>query len=170
MAEALPVLYATQADCEAIFSALGILWRIDDDEDEAAAAAELQFIEDALREATDIVNQYAVNYYDVTQLKESRIVARWTAWIACTILSRRRGNPGQFTDEYDNIIRELELVATGQRFIPRLQTAANFLPVVENYTFTRDNASHPCRRPAVDPLDSSGSPNPLGTAFDGAFD
>lgn len=136
MPEALPTLYATRADVESIFSTAGVLWRLDDDESLANEADEDTLLEDILREATDIVNQYAMNYYQVAELAESRVVTRWTAYIAAHLLSRRRGNPAQFNDEYDMIIEQLGMVASGQRFIPRLKPAADFLPEVDNYRWT----------------------------------
>lgn len=138
MAEALPTLYCELADLESVFSSLGVQWRLDDDDDNALSATEQGFLEDAIREATDLVNQYALNYYEVDQLAESRVVKRWTAWIACFLISRRRGNAAQFVDEYDATIAELVKVSKGLSFIPRITPRQNFQPAVNNYRFSNE--------------------------------
>ena len=131
--EPVPTLYATRADVESIFSSQGIDWRLDDNDDATTGTTEQGYLTDAIREATDIVNQYALTHYDEAQLSTSRVVTRWTAWIACFLLSRRRGNEAQFTDEYLAITEELTRVRSGQQAIPRLATRANFFPQAQNY-------------------------------------
>lgn len=136
--EALPPLYCSRVDLEEIFSDLAIDVRIDDSADDTAPATSANGNEEAaIREATDEVNFYLQHRYLVADLSESLIVKRWTAWIACHLLSRRRGNPGQFEDEYNRIMIRLDQIRQGKEFIPRVKPRADFRPMVANMVIDR---------------------------------
>ena len=114
MVEALPLLYSSQKEMELIYSELGVTLRLDDVDDDVAPQTTIaERLEAVIQDATDECNEYLLHIYDAVDLNESRVVRRWCSLIACHILSRRRGNPGQFNDEYDRII--LKMIAVREQ-------------------------------------------------------
>jgi phage gp36-like protein len=153
MVEVAPPLYTDRAETEKVYSTLGINLRLDDDEDDTVDATEETYLDEMIENATDVINQYALHFYTATELAESRWVRSRATWIACYLLSRRRGNSAQFVDEYNAIIAELELVRRGQFFIPRLKTYDDFLPCHSNLKIDRRYSREKIR---VDSITSTG--------------
>lgn len=122
--EPLPPLYTSRAEMEELFSRLGVDSRIDDDqsasvntpydftraEDQPNEETYLDFI---ILNATELINQYLYLYYDPLVLTDNRWTRMVCTWIACYLLSKRRGNPELFTTEYEQYIETLKLIAKG---------------------------------------------------------
>ena len=100
MPEATPVLYATRADVASILSTAGIDVRIDDDDDGTVTPSpgEEAFLDDAILEATDVINVAGLHFYSAADMGESLWVRRRAAYLAAHFLSMRRGNPGLFCE------------------------------------------------------------------------
>jgi hypothetical protein len=127
--EATPLLLTTQGEVESIFSSLAVQLRLDDDDDLVPTT---QYMTDAIIEASDTAYEYLLHYYDGSVLETSTWVRRRVAYIAAHILSRRCGNPAQYSDEYDKAISDFERIRNGLWFIPRMSTKDDFTPTVSN--------------------------------------
>lgn len=139
MPEATPVLYATRADVASILSTAGIDVRIDDDDDGTVTPSpgEEAFLDDAILEATDVINVAGLHFYSAADMGESLWVRRRAAYLAAHFLSMRRGNPGLFCERYEIIMDELEKLRTNQLHIPRLAKRADVLPAQSNLIIDR---------------------------------
>jgi len=110
-------------------------------------------VQDCIDEATDTINQYAMEWYEESRLVNSLWVRRRATVIACWLLSQRRGNPGQFEERVSQITLELEKVLKGDLRIPRLPMRADFTPGVSNY---RVDDRYLVRKTRVEPQISTG--------------
>lgn len=131
--EAHPTPLTTQTEIDQIFSALGTLLRVDDDDDRVLSTAETEILDQAITEASDLAYQYLLHRYTDTVLETSRWVRRHVSYVACHILSRRLGNDSQFAEEYDAAIAEFINVMEGRIFIPRLSPDDNYEPSLSNH-------------------------------------
>lgn len=121
--------YTTEAEVTRLFSSLGVENRVDDLTD----AGDLEDLwEDITEDATSMINQYCENFYTSLDLNGSRWVRIRATYIACHILSYRRGNPSLFRDRYEQILEELEKVSIGSLLIPSLPTRSDFTPAMTN--------------------------------------
>lgn len=146
--------YTTRKEMERLFSNRATVLRIDDmntvDQDEYF----LELIEDA----SDIINSHIENVYDYADLANSRWTRIRATWIACYLLSQRRGNPAQYLSRYQEILEELEKVRLGIIDIPGLAKRDHNQPVMSNLhvdprypvrslrvieTISTTNVSHP---------------------------
>jgi len=130
MVESLSYTYTSQSEMESIFSAVAVMLRSDDPND--AESDPTDILTDVVEEATDICNEYLLPRYEASILNESKWVRRRCSYIACKLLSERRGNAGQFTSRYEEIIRSFERVRKGQMQIPRQATRSNYQPKHSN--------------------------------------
>jgi hypothetical protein len=155
------VYYTSIAEMESLLSFLGVQLRLDDNDDDLIISPETVYLSDAMAEATDVVNQYIGLIYDEEELAYSRWVRRRASWIACHILSRRRGNPKQFADEYMRCIADFELVRRREIWVPRRKPKHDFAPAMSNLRvdYRRRNyyQGSPIR---VDPISSTGQGGP----------
>jgi len=88
----------------------------------------------AIRRASNKVLEYVQGRYSVAELNGNDWVTDITTIIACHYLSRRRGNPGLFEDEYNEAIASLERVRTENAHIPGAGTLSDHLPGFSNLT------------------------------------
>jgi phage gp36-like protein len=131
--ETLPYVYTTRAEVESIYGIRAVDLRLDDDpESDDVDTTEESFLTYLCEEATDIINQYVLQRYDAVALNESSWVRRRAAWIACYLLSQRRGQAKQYVSRYNEIIFDLERIMTGTLIIPRVPTSADFSPAMSN--------------------------------------
>ena len=146
--EPLPPLYTSRAEMEEIFSRLGIDSRIDDDQSEAVDSPydfsrnviqpnEETYLDAIILSATELFNQYLLSYYDAQLLVDSRWIRSRCTWVACFLLSQRRGNPEQFTEQYNEILATIRQIALGPGIngnpqIPRIPTRFDFRPALSN--------------------------------------
>ena len=137
--ETLPYILTSESEVERRFSVQGSDLRVDD-----LAGAELaSFWEEVTSEASDIIFQYA-DQYEPSSLFDNRWVRSRATWIACSLLSERRGNAGQFATQYARIIAELEMVASGQITIPRALFRGRNAPSLSNLVVD-DRSGSPLR-------------------------
>ena len=134
--EAAPPVLTTRAEMASISSTIGIDLRIDDDDDGVIdvlpVTGEEQSLLDAIEEASDEAYMRLEMYYTPEVLETSRWVRRRVSYIALHILSKRRGNPGNYCDEFERYMKQFQEVADGYLQIPRLPKSDNFQPSMSN--------------------------------------
>jgi len=126
--ETLAYRYTSRAEMQRVLGASGIDLRSDD----LGGSEDSSMIDEVTGEATEMINFYAGLNYDEKDLETSFIVRRWATWIACYLLSQRRGNPALFSDKYEETIALLEEVYKFNRIIPRLPTREDLTPAMSN--------------------------------------
>lgn len=126
--EVLSEVYTSKAEIESLLSFSGVDVRLDD----LGEADMIQTILEIAEEATDVVNEHCLGRYKSTDMVDSRWVHSAATWIACYLLSQRRGNPALFSDRYQQIITRLEDVQRRRKHIPRLGTREDLTPAVSN--------------------------------------
>ena len=144
--EALPPQYSTRTEVESIMSQVGVDVRLDDNEDDEVTEANPQqpdipdeegHLTDAIDEATDIVNEYALPLYSDTVLCASRWVRRRASYLAAWIVSQRRGNAALYEERACRIMEELERVRQGVLLIPRAERRVSTMPRMSNVRIDR---------------------------------
>lgn len=106
-------------------------FRVDDLE---ANGRDETYLSGLINEATDTVMSRLEGRYEQAALNASALVRRWTTIVALFFLSQRRDNSAQFLSEFERVMDELELVATGVILIPGVGTRADLSPSVSNFT------------------------------------
>lgn len=129
--ETLPYVYTSQAEIKEIWSTVAADDRLNDP---PATSPLANVLNDTINEATDTVNMYVQGYYIDSLLTTSALVRRWTSYIACHLISIRRGDPGQYTAEYERILETLDKIRQGIFQIPRLPVRDDMTPAMSNYT------------------------------------
>lgn len=121
--------FTTIEEISRIFSSDGVDLRLDDitNPDDNTLA-----VEETIDDATNLIYQYTWLIYDVTDLSNSKWVRRRATYIACYLLSIRRGNPGQYIDRYNSILEELKLILTRDLYIPGLNINTTPTPTLSN--------------------------------------
>lgn len=156
MPTALTTLYVTQDDMEGLLSTEGVNLRLDDDGNDTVSAAELVRLTTYARNyATGRINMYCLGRYDAADLATSWVVNEWATYIACHWLSRRRGNPALFKDEYDEAISELKQIKAGQL---NLEELAERNPGWPSWSNTRVDFRYPLKKIRVERPISEQSP------------
>jgi len=139
--------YTSEAEIKRVISTSGFDLRVDD------LADTLDAITDIVEEATDMVNFYCGLHYNESDLETSPLVRRWTTWVACYLLSQRRGNPAIFADRMGEVLALLEEVSRHDRIIPRLPTREDLTPAMSNVHIDDKFRTHKIR---VHPTISTG--------------
>jgi hypothetical protein len=124
MVESLTYTYTTQAEMESIFSATGVSLHTDDDTPDS--------ITEAIEEATDEINLFCLEEYDAADLNQNKWVRRMASYIACQIISIRRGQAELYSSKVDQIFKRLERIKSGSLEIPRLAKRTKGGPVMSN--------------------------------------
>ena len=133
MPEAVPtLLYTTRAYIESTLGQLGVLLRLDDDDDGTDSTPEDSYLDDIIADVTDVANEMLGRHYDDVSLESSLWVRRRCTEIAIHYLSRRRANAPIFVDEYNRAIDDFRRVQNGLLYIPRLTPKHDFLPSLSN--------------------------------------
>jgi hypothetical protein len=126
-------LYAltSRAEIERLFSTSGVDFRVDD----LSVADQTNMFNSIIGYATDTVAAYTLHRYNTTDLMTSRWVRDRATFIGAWMLSRRRGNPGQYTAEYEMALADLEKVLNGRPplMIPGVPVRAADVPTVSSY-------------------------------------
>ncbi len=130
--ETLTYTYTSQAEISRIISSAGTNLRISDLTTVGDNKAE--YWVELIAEATDIVNEYVLWFYDAEDLAQNRWVRSRATWIGLVLLCRRRGNevPKSILQRYMEIMDELRLVLLGRMHIPRLNTSVEMTPSMSN--------------------------------------
>lgn len=129
MVESLAFTYTSREEIVRIFGNNGVNLRGDDLRN---ASGEAAMMGEIIGESTEMINFYCGMNYDEIDLSDSYLVRRWATWIACHLLSQRRGNPAMFVDKYEETLRLLEEVYKFNRIIPRLPTREDLTPAMSN--------------------------------------
>ena len=134
--EPLPTLLSSRAEVESIFSEIGIKLRIDDDLDgvtdgTGGTANDTQKLIDALVEASD-EGYENLWQYKPEDLALSLWVRRRVSYIACHLISIRKGNPGQYCDKYEQYLQQFKDVRRGKKQIPRLAKTRLYTATMSN--------------------------------------
>lgn len=132
MVETIPYTYTSRAEMASIFSTDALDLRVDEDEDDSVSAGEEQLVTDCIEEATDICNQYCLPTYDASAMADSLWVRRRCSYIACYLLSIRRGHAPQYTQQYNSAIEDFKAIFDGKMVIPRLAPAYDLTPALSN--------------------------------------
>ena len=148
MVETLSYTYTTRAEMERIFGESGVSLRSDD-----LGSDQTAMLDEIIGEATEMVNYHCSLIYEEEDLNTSFLSRRWATWIACYLLSQRRGNPSVFSEKYEEVITMLSEVADFTRIIPRLATREDFTPAMSNLHIHHRFRTHKIR---VHPTISTG--------------
>jgi hypothetical protein len=118
--------YTSREEMEKLFSACGVELRLvcASDKDEA-----LDFFID---DATLMIRQFAGQLYGDADLNNSAWIRIRATWIACYLISQRKGAPSLFFARYEQIIQELNMVKDGLLPIPELSTSIDAVPALSN--------------------------------------
>ena len=127
MVATLSYTYTTRAEMERIFGESGVSLRADD-----LGSDQATMLDEIIGEATEMVNYHCGLTYEEVDLNDSYLARRWATWIACYLLSQRRGNPSVFADKYEEVLTMLAEVADFTRIIPRLATREDLTPAMAN--------------------------------------
>ena len=125
--EDFPLAYTCETCMARLFSQDGIDLRTDD-----TGGTKDDMVDDAIMDATDMINQHCLGLYPDTELFRSRWVSRRACYLACHFLSQRRGNPAQYQDQYERIERELKQVQELIFVIPRIRPRNEVTPSMSN--------------------------------------
>ncbi|HUT88744.1 MAG TPA: phage protein Gp36 family protein [Thermoguttaceae bacterium] len=129
MVETLPQTYTSQAEIERIWSSAAALLRTDDNQD---GQPEAGVWDDIVAEATDAVNFCCEKWYEPADMANNLWIRGAATRIGAYLLSQRRGDPGQYTSQYERVIADLEQVESGKKQVPRLAQRADFTPAMSN--------------------------------------
>jgi len=138
--EEVPLQYTTRAEVESVLGQVGVNLRVDDDDDGVVDNAEEVLLDDAIWEATDLINESALHHYTEEVLETSAWVRRRASYIAAHIIGRRRGNATIFCDEMDQIKIDLRAIQQGTLNIPRMAKRADFSPRMSNQVVDQNYA------------------------------
>lgn len=160
--ETLTYTYTSQAEVQRLISTEGVQLRITD----LTGTNATDYWTELIAEATDIVNQYCLGYYEAEEMADNRWVRSRATWIALALLCKRRANPvpGSILDRYEEIIADLNGVLIGKFMIPRLGTRSDMLPSLSNL---RVDDRYRTRKLRVNPNISTGV---IGSNQDLSFD
>ncbi len=134
--------YTSWEEITRLFSAKGVDLRVDDLTDNAELTA---YKRELCEDSTDIANSYFLGLYDADDLALSRWVRMRVTWIACYLLSQRRGNPALFIQRYQDCLLDFERVQNGIMSIPNVATSANLAPKMSNIIIDQRHAVQKAR-------------------------
>lgn len=128
MVEALTYTYTSQAEIERVWGETAVDLRTDD------LVSTTTLFTEIVAEATDTINLYLNRRYEASVMSENAWVRRAATWVGCYLLSRRRGNPGQYYEEYERILALLDQIKHNALDLPRAPVRSDAIPVGTNYT------------------------------------
>lgn len=135
------IVYTSQAEIEDIFSISGADLHTDDIIDNPS------FWEKLCERATSRVNQYLMGLFSAENLQNHVRIREIATYIACYLLSIRRGNPALYRGEYEECLADLENMQTGNLYldIPRRQSHRVVMQnvVIDNRYFRNPNRVEP---------------------------
>ena len=121
--------YTTQVEIRRLVSSDGAdQWLIDIPSDTA------DYFTDIIEDATGTINMYLEKFYDPADMANSSWIRRRATYIAAYHLTKRRGDPGLYGDDYLRIIQELQEANEGLIQVPELSYQSGMLAVMQNVT------------------------------------
>lgn len=127
--ESISYLYTSPAEIERLLGFVGVSAYADDT---GEGEEESGVVQDAIEEATDTINVYLEQWYHPSDMANNKWIRRKATYLAAYILTRRRGNPGMYEEEYQRITSLLEDIRLGRKQVPRLPWRSDFTPAVDN--------------------------------------
>ncbi len=153
--ESQPLLFTTQDELESIAAEAGVSLKVDDDDDGTLSAAELEFINECIWEATDEVAMELLHVYTHEVLETSQWVRRQTSYLALNKLGRRRGNPGVYCEEVEKLEKRMKRIREGQDYIPRIAPKDDYGPKMSNLRIDHNYGKSKIREDARTSVDSA---------------
>lgn len=124
--------HTTQADMTSIFGEDAILNRLDDDATDAIEGNESTWLSDSIQEASDEIDMRLQRRYDPAVITSSPFIQRCAAYLAVHHLSKRRGNPSQYVEDYERYIALLDDIKAGKYDIPGVDDRYDNRPRMSN--------------------------------------
>jgi phage gp36-like protein len=91
-----------------------------------------EVLNDAIDRATDKVNDYCYQLYELRLLANSRWVRVRATAIAAHYLTQRKGEPGRYQQLYDEAIADLQSVKETKTYIRELPLITDMRPTANN--------------------------------------
>jgi phage gp36-like protein len=137
-------VYCTLDDMERKFSSSGVVEFADHDDD---GTADTGVVDDAIQQATEEINLYAMQHYSAAGLASSSLINRWCTVLAVAFLCLNRGNPipVAIQAEYERIMLNLERVRTGEMRLPGVAYRDDTRPTISNLEVDRRYRHNPIR-------------------------
>lgn len=132
MPETLAYTYTTQCEIDRIMSIPSREDYSEDDEDSLTTLPS-EVVNDAIVQATDEINVYCLRYYTESSLANNSYVRRIATWIACHLLTQRKGEQARYEGQYNKAIEWLTKVHDGAMQIPRIAQRSDLVPCHSNY-------------------------------------
>lgn len=149
--------WTTKAEIESIWSALGVMLRLDDDDSGSNSVGENALLDDVIEEATETARRFLMHRYADAEVENNPWVRRRVSYLAAHYLSIRRGNPAQFETKAGQILRELQDVRQGREWVPDAAPLGDLGPSLSNLSVDwRYNRS----QVRVDPQTATGGDGP----------
>jgi len=92
------------------------------------------YIIEVIEDATSTINQYLEKFYDPVDMRNNPWIRRRATYLAAYHLTKRRGDPGLYGDDYQRILAELQEANEGLIQVPGLAFTAGMLAVMQNIT------------------------------------
>lgn len=130
--EAMPPLFTSQREIIEVLGPLAASLLTDDAD---SAAVEDNLWDDACLDATDEIQIRCERWYDPAEMAKNRSIRRWASYLGAYFVTRRRGQPGLYEDQYQRIITILDSIAQGphKMQVPRLPTRSDNTPAMSNF-------------------------------------
>lgn len=132
MPESLTYKFTTKCEIDRIMSIPSREDYSEDDPDSLTTDPD-EVINDAIVQATDEVNTYCLRYYSEASLANNSYIRRIATWIACYLLTQRKGEQGRYEGQYAKAIEWLQKVHDGAMQVPRLAQKSDLVPCHSNF-------------------------------------
>ena len=126
--ETLTYTYTTQAEIERLYGKKGVAQLLVD----LTGTDIASMWEEIIADSTTLIDSYAAQVYDPSDLSTSRWVRTRATRIGAFRLSQRKGNNDLFAQRYEEIIEELQKVKELLLMIPNIPMSADMSPAMSN--------------------------------------
>lgn len=120
--------YTSQDEIDRLISSSGASGWLDD----LSVGDVSTYYNEIVQDATGTVNQYLEKLYNPVDMQNSPWVRRRATYIAAYHLTKRRGDPGLYGEDYDRVLDELQMASEGLIQIPGLAYSSGMLAVMQN--------------------------------------
>jgi phage gp36-like protein len=147
--------YTSQDEVDRLISSSGASGWLDDLSNVDVAT----YYNEIVQDATGTVNQYLEKLYNPIDMQNSPWVRRRATYIAAYHLTKRRGDPGLYGEDYDRVLDELQMASEGIIQIPGLAYSSGMLAVMQNVLVDQRFARNKNRVVSEISTDVTGSQN-----------